>query len=64
VLLAKALRMNVVAEGVETDAQMDFLRGIGCDELQGYLLARPMPYEETLGWMEARTRPTEAASSP
>jgi len=63
VLLAKALRMNVVAEGVETDAQMDFLRGIGCDELQGYLLARPMPYEETRRWMEARTRPTKAASS-
>ena len=63
VLLAKALRMSVVAEGVETEPQIDFLREVGCDELQGYLLARPMPYEETLEWLAARMSRTDTAQS-
>ena len=54
VFLAKALRMDVVAEGVETDAQLEFLQTLGCDALQGYLLARPMPYEQALEWIAAR----------
>jgi diguanylate cyclase (GGDEF)-like protein/PAS domain S-box-containing protein len=41
--MAHALRMAVVAEGVETRAVLDFLRAANCDEAQGYLLARPMP---------------------
>lgn len=43
VRMAKALGLRVVAEGVETEAQRRQLTAIGCDELQGYLLARPMP---------------------
>jgi diguanylate cyclase (GGDEF)-like protein len=42
VKLAKALDIKVVAEGVETEAQSQILRSMGCDELQGYLFARPM----------------------
>lgn len=42
---AKALDLAVVAEGVETDAQADFCRRHGCDLLQGYLYARPLPAE-------------------
>jgi len=57
VLLAKALRMNVVAEGVETDAQVRFLGTIGCDELQGYLFARPMPYEQAVEWLSRDVLP-------
>lgn len=41
--MARALSLKVVAEGVETQAQADFLRTCGCDTLQGYLLGRPMP---------------------
>ncbi|MEA4927909.1 MAG: EAL domain-containing protein [Candidatus Limiplasma sp.] len=44
--MAKWLEIIVVAEGVETQAQVDFLRSIGCDEVQGYYYARPMPTEE------------------
>jgi EAL domain-containing protein (putative c-di-GMP-specific phosphodiesterase class I) len=40
--MAHGLNMQVVAEGVETDAQLDLLKHYGCDEAQGYLLARPM----------------------
>jgi EAL domain-containing protein (putative c-di-GMP-specific phosphodiesterase class I) len=36
VVLGKALHMRVVAEGVENHAQLDFLRNLGCDEVQGY----------------------------
>gem|GEM_PF-929453 len=39
--MSHSLRLNVVAEGVETPAQQAFLRNAGCDELQGFLLARP-----------------------
>ena len=42
VKLGQALHLKVVAEGVETDAQYQILRGLGCNELQGYLFAKPM----------------------
>jgi EAL domain-containing protein (putative c-di-GMP-specific phosphodiesterase class I) len=40
--LARILRIRVVAEGVETEAQLDWLRAADCDYVQGYFLARPM----------------------
>ena len=43
VQLAHSLDMRVVAEGVETEVQRDHLVAIGCDELQGFLFAKPMP---------------------
>ena len=42
VQMAHSLRMRVVAEGVETTAQRGELVALGCDEVQGYLFARPM----------------------
>ena len=42
VQLAQALKLKVVAEGVETDEQFQVLRQLGCDELQGFLFAKPM----------------------
>jgi diguanylate cyclase (GGDEF)-like protein len=41
--LAHALELHVTAEGVETAEQHDALRGLGCDSMQGFLFARPMP---------------------
>lgn len=51
VRLAHALGLQVVAEGVETQAQRDVLVELGCDELQGFLLGRPMPAAGLREWM-------------
>ncbi len=44
--LAHRMHLNVVAEGVETEAQLGYLRMRNCDEMQGYFFARPMPAED------------------
>jgi EAL domain-containing protein (putative c-di-GMP-specific phosphodiesterase class I) len=44
--LGHNLKLKVVAEGVETDAQFEFLRKHGCDEVQGYRFGKPVPAEE------------------
>jgi EAL domain-containing protein (putative c-di-GMP-specific phosphodiesterase class I) len=54
VALAKALNMRVVAEGVENQAQLDFLRNLGCDEVQGYLLSTPLPFDQLVTWLADR----------
>ena len=42
VSIGKSLDLRIVAEGVETEAQAEFMTAIGCDELQGFLLAKPL----------------------
>jgi EAL domain-containing protein (putative c-di-GMP-specific phosphodiesterase class I) len=44
--LAHAFNMKATAEGVETKAQLDLLRDLGCDSVQGYLVSRPLPAAE------------------
>jgi EAL domain-containing protein (putative c-di-GMP-specific phosphodiesterase class I) len=56
IALGRSMQMNVVAEGVETQAQADMLRRLGCNEMQGYLLGRPMPASEFLAWYEPFAR--------
>ncbi|HEU0153986.1 MAG TPA: EAL domain-containing protein [Arenimonas sp.] len=57
VTLAESLGLECVAEGVETEAQLAQLRQLGCRQFQGYLLARPMPFQALGPWLaEARTR--------
>lgn len=46
IALGHSLGMNVIAEGVETVEQLDYLRTMKCDEIQGYLFSRPVPGEE------------------
>jgi EAL domain-containing protein (putative c-di-GMP-specific phosphodiesterase class I) len=48
--LAYALGLRVVAEGVETAVQQDVLTNLQCDDLQGFLFARPMPAESVGEW--------------
>jgi EAL domain-containing protein (putative c-di-GMP-specific phosphodiesterase class I)/GGDEF domain-containing protein len=51
--LCHGLDLTVVAEGVETEDVCDWLRGHGCDSVQGYYLARPMPKKEYEAWTDA-----------
>jgi diguanylate cyclase (GGDEF)-like protein len=46
IAMACSLRLNVLAEGVETDEQLSFLRAQGCNEIQGYSFSHPLPPEE------------------
>ena len=44
--LAHSLKLTVVAEGVETEEQAKILRLLRCDEIQGYLISKPLPFQE------------------
>ncbi len=53
--LGHSLGLEVIAEGVETQAQLDILRALGCDEVQGYLYSRPLPAADLAAWLEQRS---------
>lgn len=52
--LARDLRIGVVAEGVETADQLDYLRQIGCEEVQGYLISRPVAADAVMTLLERK----------
>jgi diguanylate cyclase (GGDEF)-like protein len=52
--IARALGMSVTAEGVETAIQKDFLKALGCDNAQGYLFGRPVPYDDIVEMVVGR----------
>jgi EAL domain-containing protein (putative c-di-GMP-specific phosphodiesterase class I) len=54
VAMGHSLHMKVVAEGVETMEQAQFLLGLGCDEIQGYLISRPLPAPQFQQWLVER----------
>lgn len=54
ILMAKRLSLHTLAEGVETEEQARFLRDIGCEMIQGWYYAKPLPYEESYQDMLAR----------
>ncbi len=60
ITMAHALGKEVVAEGVETEEQMQFLRDHGCDIAQGYYLARPMPVNQVADLLQAHLGPARA----
>ena len=49
-----ASKLRVIAEGVETQEELDFLREHRCDEVQGYLFSRPVPAERFAALLEMR----------
>jgi EAL domain-containing protein (putative c-di-GMP-specific phosphodiesterase class I) len=64
IALAHGLKLKVVAEGVETPEQMQFLRAQGCDEMQGYLLSRPLDQAAFLQWFAAQGSARATRHSP
>ena len=56
IALAHSLGLNVIAEGVETDDQLELLRSNGCDEVQGYLFSKPLSGAAAFAFLHARCR--------
>lgn len=61
---ARKLEIDVLAEGVETEAEVETLIGLGIEDMQGYVAARPMPLGETLLWLEEQAPPEAAEIVP
>lgn len=53
ITMAHSLQLNVIAEGVETEQQLTFLRAQGCDEMQGYLFSQPIPSSDIIQFLPA-----------
>ena len=62
--LAHHLAIPTVAEGVETAEQIEHLRDIGCDALQGYLFSRPLEHDELVRWVRSRVGTRTRAADP
>jgi diguanylate cyclase (GGDEF)-like protein len=60
VAMAHRLKLGVVAEGVETDSQLEVLRGYGCESIQGFLFSKAVPPEQLQSWLMS----TEARGGP
>lgn len=64
VAMANRLRLNVVAEGVETEGQLEYLRNLGCSQVQGFFFSRPLPIADLERWTLSRAITTETLRPP
>ena len=55
IAMAHNLKLSVVAEGVETEEQLSFLRAKQCDAMQGFLVSRPLPADELKAFLDSRS---------
>ncbi len=53
--MAKKMKLSTVAEGVEIQAELDLVRGLGCNLVQGWLIAKAMPVKQLLVWLKERS---------
>ncbi|RMR29143.1 GGDEF domain/EAL domain protein, partial [Pseudomonas syringae pv. coriandricola] len=63
ITLAHNLNLEVVAEGVETTGQLELLRSFGCNQVQGYLISRPLPMEQLLTYLRLEASQADASQS-
>ncbi|MEI7764910.1 MAG: EAL domain-containing protein, partial [Comamonadaceae bacterium] len=57
IAMATSMGLGVIAEGVETDAQRDFLANLGCHTYQGYLFSKPLPVADFEALVQRLDRP-------
>jgi EAL domain-containing protein (putative c-di-GMP-specific phosphodiesterase class I) len=61
--MARELRLKVIAEGVETEEQLEYLRSYGCDQIQGFLYSKPLPAQEFEALLMGSRTATPAAAA-
>jgi EAL domain-containing protein (putative c-di-GMP-specific phosphodiesterase class I) len=52
--LGRSLHLSSVAEGVEDTETLEYLRSVGCDAMQGYLISRPVPERDLMAWIQRK----------
>ncbi len=63
IALAKSLRLNITAEGIETQEQLEYLQMRGCDEGQGFYISRPAPANIVTQMLQESFQPVEAIAA-